>query len=205
MSQGSKGGFAFGGFFTFATAPGQFPAGVVDRALEQTIVVGAGGGNDVVTGGFGGVGLKEFLQLAFGIFEDRNDGKLSESAEELAQNEFACGLEPLVQEDSAQKRLEGVSQGRGALATAGDFLAAAEDEVAAEAELTGALGQAATVDEFGAGFGERTFAEAGELFVKFASQGKLEDSIAEKLEALIGLKGQALLVRDGGMCQSQTQ
>jgi hypothetical protein len=68
FEESGEGGFAFGGFFAFALTPGEFDAIMVDGAFEEAVVVGTGGGDDMVLGRLGGKGLEQFLEFAFGIF-----------------------------------------------------------------------------------------------------------------------------------------
>ena len=153
----------------------------------------------MIAGRLRGDRLEEFLKLAFGIFQDRNCGKLPKSAEEFSENEFTRGLESAVEEDCAENGLEGICEGRLAFATAVQFFAAAENEILTEVELAGALGQGAAINQLGASFGERTFAEGRELLVKLAGKNELEDGIAEELEPLVSLHREALFVGNGRM------
>jgi hypothetical protein len=66
----------------------------------------------------------------------------------------------------------------------------------AEAKLVRVLGESTAIDEFSAGFRQRTFAEGGEILVKLARENKLEDRIAEELKALVGLDGDPLFMGD---------
>ena len=75
----------------------------------------------------------------------------------------------------------------------------------AQAQVPGALGQGAAIDQLGAGLGERAFTEAGELLVQFAREHELQDGVAQEFEALVGLGGGALLMRDRGMGQGEPQ
>jgi hypothetical protein len=201
--KGGEGGFAFGGFFALALATGQFDSAMMDGTLEDAVVVGAGGRDDGIMRGLGGDSLEEFLEFAFGVFEDGNNGEAAEGVLELVQNKIAGGFKAAIEKDGAQERLEGVGQGGGALAAAVLLLAAAEQQVFAEAETPAMLGQGAAIDHFGASLGERAFAHGGEFFVELASEDELQDGVTEELEALIGLDGRALLVGDRGMGQGK--
>ena len=123
----------------------------------------------------------------------------------MAQNELARGLESAIEKDRAEQRLEGVGQRGGPLAAAVQFLAAAEDQMLPEAQFAALLGQRAAIDEFGAGLGQRAFAEGGKFFVQLARQHELQNGVAEEFQPLIRLHRRALLVRDRGMGQREPQ
>jgi len=123
----------------------------------------------------------------------------------LAKNEFTGSLETAVEENRPEKGFERVRQSGGTLAPAVNFFASTQDEMLAEPELAGVFGKSATIDQLGASFGERAFAKGREILVELPSENELEDSVTEKFEALVGLHGNALFVRDGGMSQSKPQ
>ena len=72
LCQRRQGGFALGGFLAFALAARQFRSAVMHGALENPVVVRAGGGNDLILRRLGRDGLQQFLQFAFGVFENGN-------------------------------------------------------------------------------------------------------------------------------------
>ena len=74
-----------------------------------------------------------------------------------------------------------------------------------EAQVPGALGQGSTVDQLGTGFGQRALAKGGELLIQLAREHKLQDSIPQELEPLIGLNRRVLLMGDRGMSQGKPQ
>src|ERR1043166_7516780 len=176
--KGGEGGFAFGGFFALALATGQFDSAMMDGTLEDAVVVGAGGRDDGIMRGLGGDSLEEVLEFAFGVFEDGNNGEAAEGVLELVQNKIAGGFKAAIEKDGAQERLEGVGQRRGALPATMLFLAATQEQVFAKAQTPAMLGQGAAIDHFGAGLGERAFADGGKLFIQLASEHELKDSIA---------------------------
>ncbi len=189
-------GFALGCFFALATAASELDAGVKDGAFEDAIVVGAGGGNDRITRRFRGRGLQEFLQLALWVFKNGDYGELAEGAQEFPQNEFFGGLKSAIQEQCAEQSFERICQRRRPITSTGEFLATAQEEVAAEFEMTGALSQAAAVHEFCPSFGQRTFAESLKPLIKLPSKDQLQHRVAEEFEALICLHRQPLFVGD---------
>ena len=75
----------------------------------------------------------------------------------------------------------------------------------AEFQRPGVRRQRAGVDQAGARLGEHAFVGIGKLFVKLARQHQAEHGVAEKFEALVGLNGRALLVRDGRMREREPQ
>ena len=149
--------------------------------------------------------LEQLLQLAFRVFEDGNHRQPAEGRLELAEDEVAGGLEAAVEEDRAQQRLVSVGQRGGPLPAAVQLLAPAQDQVLANAKVPGAFGQGPAVDELGAGLGQRAFAEGGEFLIQLAREHELQDGVAQEFEALIGLDGRALFMRDRGMGQGELQ
>jgi hypothetical protein len=77
-----------------------------------------------------------------------------------------------------------------------EFFAATEDEMFTEAKLAGVIGEGAAINEFRAGFCERTFSECGKILVELTSENELQHSISEEFEALVGLDWNALFVGD---------
>ena len=67
------------------------------------------------------------------------------------------------------------------------------------------LGQHAAVDERGAALGERTFAVVGKFVVERVGEDELQDRVAEKLQALVGLDVRARFVRDAGMREGEAE
>ena len=172
-------------------------------AFENPVMVRAAGGDDVILRGFGRDGLQQLLQLALGVFENGNHREPAEGRLEFAENEVAGGLESAIEQDRAEQRLVSVGQRGGPFAAAMQFLAPAHDQVLAEAQVPGALGQGAAIDQFGAGLGQRAFAEGGELLIQLAREHKLQHGVAEEFEPLVGLHGRALLVGDRGVRQGE--
>jgi len=64
-------------------------------ALEKAVVVRPAYRDHAVARRLGGDGLKQFLQFAFGIFEDRDCRKPAEGRLEMPENEIAGGIEEL--------------------------------------------------------------------------------------------------------------
>ena len=150
-------------------------------------------------------GLKKFLKFALGIFKNRNVAQRAERATEFAQDEFARGIESTVEKNRADNSLERVGQRGRALASAVQFLAAAENEMLAEGKHPAMYGQGAAVDKLGAGLGKRAFVEARKLFVKLARQHELQHGIAEKFQPLVVQDGSSQLMRHGRMRERQTK
>jgi hypothetical protein len=205
FDQGGQGGFTFGGFLAFALTAGEFNAIVMDGAFEESVVVRAGGGDDVILGRVGGNGLEQFLKFAFGIFECGNDRESPYSPMELAKYEFTGRLKATVEENSAEKGLKRIGQSGGTIAASVKFFASAEDEMLAQAKLPSVVGEGAAVDEFRPRFRERAFAKGRKILVELTSENELEDGITEEFEALVGLDRNALFVGDRGMGQSESK
>ena len=93
----------------------------------------------------------------------------------------------------------------GAFASAVHFLAAAQNQMRAEAERAGVFGQRAAVDEFGARLGQRAFVERGKFFIKLVREDELQHGVAEKFQPLVVRRRRAAFVRDGRMRQRQPQ
>lgn len=191
-----KRGFTFGGFFTFTLAASEFDPAMMHRALEDPIMVGTGRGNDVILGRLRGNRLKEFLQFALGVFQSWYYRECAHGTLKFPENEFTGGLEPAIKENCAEEGLERIGQGGRTLASAVEFLASADDQMLAEAKPSRVFGEGASIDQFCAGFGERTFTERREISIQFASEHKLKDRIAKEFQTLIGLERNTLLVRD---------
>jgi hypothetical protein len=85
------------------------------------------------------------------------------------------------------------------------FLAAAQDQIISQSETPALLGEGTPVDQLRPGFGERAFAKRGKIPVQLARQYELQNGIAQKLEPLVVLDRNALLVGNGGMRQRQSQ
>ena len=188
---------------------------MLHRAFKHPVVVRPGGGNHVIFRRFGRARLQQFLQLALRIFDDRQHVQFAEGRAKFAQNEFARRLKSAVQKNRAEQRFKRVRQRGRAFAPAVHFLAAAQNQMRAEAEGAGVFGQRAAVDEFCARLGQRTFIERGKFLVKLLRQDELQHGVAEKFQPLIvrGLsrrfvparRGFAWLMGDGRMRERQPQ
>ena len=159
FDEGGKGGFTFGSFFAFALATSEFDAVVLDCAFEETIVIGAGSGDDVILWRLRGKGLEQFLEFAFGIFERGDDRERTDHAMKLTKYELTGRLKTAIEKNRAEKRFERVRQSGRTLPAAVQFFASTQDEMFAEPELAGVVSEGAPIDQLGASFGERTFAE----------------------------------------------
>ena len=139
----------------------------------------------------------------FGNIEHRTSN--AERRAEFAQNKFPRRVKTAVQKNRTEQGLECVRQRGRALAPAAGFFAVAENQVRAQAESPGMLGQRAAVDQFGAALGQRSFIERGKFFVKLVSQDELQHGVAEKFQPLVVRHGHAAFVRDGRMRERQPQ
>ncbi len=72
--------------------------------------------------------------------------------------------------------------------------ASTQDQVLTQPKLPAMLSQGAAIDQFGAGLGQRTFANVGKGLVKLAGQDKLQYGVAKEFEPLVSLKWRTLLV-----------
>jgi hypothetical protein len=95
------------------------------------------------------------------------------------------------------------------------FLAAAQNQMRAEAEGAGVFSQRAAVDEFRAPFCQRTFVGRGKFLVELLRKDELQHGVTEKFQPLI-VRGPslrfvparhsfALLMGDGRMRERQPQ
>jgi hypothetical protein len=196
FDEGGQGGFAFGGFFAFALTAREFDAIMMDGAFKKAVVIRPSGGDDIILRRLGGNRLEKFLEFAFGIFERGNDGQRADGAMKLTKDEFTGRIKTTVQKNRAEQRFESVRKCGSAFAAAMQFFASTENEMLAQAKLASMVGEGAAVDEFGARFRERSFAERREILVELASENELEDGIAQELEPLVGLDRNALFVGD---------
>ena len=90
----------------------EFPAFMLNDALELTVVVRSAGGSDVIFGSVGGTRLKEFLQFALGIFQNRKHGQFAAGFLKMAFYERFRRGKPAVDEDGPDDSfLEGVRKG----------------------------------------------------------------------------------------------
>ncbi len=124
---------------------------------------------------------------------------------ELAQNKFTPGLKTAIQKNRAQHCFKRVSQGGGAVASAGIVFALAQSQLRADADLTAMRGESGGVHQFGPGFGERAFIGLRKFFKKLARKNQAQHGIAKKFQPLIMGQGDILLVRNGRMRQRQAQ
>src|SRR5262245_39460718 len=114
---------------------------MVDRAFEHAVVVRSCCRGHMIPWRFGREGLHQFLQFPLGILESWNDRDVVHRNQELIENKLARGLEAAIQENRPKHGFKGISQGRLPVSSPGDFLAAADNEMAAQAQLTCAVGE----------------------------------------------------------------
>src|SRR5260370_27391298 len=119
FDKGGEGGFAFGGFFTFALTAREFDAIMMDGAFKEAVVVGTSGRNDMILGRLGGNGLKEFLKFALGILECRNHRERADRAVKLAQDEFTGGIETAIEGNRTEQRCKSICGSGGTIAATG--------------------------------------------------------------------------------------
>ncbi len=178
---------------------------MVDGTLEDAVVVGAADVGDMVARRLRRAALEEFLQFALGVVDDGDVIEAGEGVVEMLGDEFLGGGITSIQENGADHRFESIGEGGGAFAAAVGIFASAQQQVLTEAQAAALFGEGPPVDQFGAGLGERPFAKGGKTNVKVAREDKLQHGVAEKLKALIVLRGRALFVRDGGMRQRELE
>ena len=115
--------------------------------------------------------------------------QFAEGRLEFAEDELASRFEPAIEEYRAEQRLVSVRQRRRPFRPPCSSSPRLKIRCCPMPEVPGVLGQRAAVDEFGAGLGQRAFAEGGEFLVKLASKDKLQHGVAEEFEPLIGWTG----------------
>ena len=205
LSQRDEGCLALRFLLAFASAAPEFDSLMIDRAFKEAVVVRTADGLELILRRLGRVGLQQFLQLAFGIFEVGNHFQPAELLAELAEDKIPRGLEASIEENRAQQRFEGIGQGGRALATAAGLFAPAENQMFAQTEPASLLGKRAAIDHLRPGLGQRAFTHHRKFFVEFNREDKLQHGVAEKFQPLIMLYGSALLMRDRGMRQREAQ
>ena len=100
-------------------------------------------------------------------------------------------------------RLDRVGEDRGLVAAAGALLAAAEQEVLAEAERAGHVGERAHVDDGGAQLGQLALGQVGVVAVQRVGDDEAEHRVAEELQPLV--VGQAAVLVGVGAVRQGTQ
>ena len=119
----------------------------------------------------------------------------------------AAASRPQPEVDRADQRLERVGEDRVLVAAAGGLLAAAEQQVradAAVAEPAGDAGQRGHVDHGGTQLGQLALGEVGLAAVELVGDDQAEHRVAQELQALVG--GQAaVLVRERPVGQRQAE
>ena len=131
--------------------------------------------------------------VALGIGEER----LHE-----AKHQGGRGIRSDRQVGRPDQRFDRVGQDRVLVASAGLVLTAPEEDVLAETDATGDLGEGDGRDDGGAALGERSLVEVGMLGVELDRDGLPEHRVAEELEALV-VRALTVLVRVGAVCQGK--
>src|SRR5690606_11094786 len=159
----------------------------LDRDAEPAGVVGPLR-DRLVARGLVEVPGRQLLQPALEVLAARPAGVgLGDPAAEQPHDEGVGLLHPGGHVDGAEHRLEGVGEDRGLLPTARLLLPLAEQQVLAEAELVGHLGERHRVDDRLADVGELALAEVGVGVEGVVGDDQPEDGVAEELEALVRL------------------
>lgn len=156
-----------------------------DGRAKDATVVWAFLGEDFVTGTRGGEGLKDFLELAFGVvlfglMFDSADGRLA-----VVENEPLGNGIIAVQVDGSDEGFKGIRKGGGTVAATVGFLAFAHEQVGAQIDAAGIGLERFAGDEPGAQLGEFALREGGEERVEKLGEDELNDGVAQELEALI--------------------
>ena len=117
------------------------------------------------------------------------------------------GVQAAAQVHRADQRLERVGEDRVLLAAAGGLLAAAQQQVRADAALAqppGDPGQRGHVDHGGTQLGQLALGEVGLAAVELVGDDQPEHRVAQELQALVGRQA-AVLVREGPVGQRQPE
>jgi hypothetical protein len=153
------------------------------------------------------LGLKFFLQRALGIAAGliafaayRRQRRLHQAQDNRARA-FPAGLRI----DRADHRLHRVRQDRAALSSLAVFLAPAEDEMVAQAQLLGQGLEMMPVHEPGAQHRQPAFGQLGKATVKLRRHRELQHRVAQEFQPLIVRQLLPFFMPEGGMRQGLAQ
>src|SRR3954451_3778728 len=161
------------------------PAGDVHHGGEHLLVVGPGLADGVV-GHAQRRGRRQLLQAGLPVEAGAQGGGLLDQGVEEPVHEPGGLVEPEVEVDRAQERLEGVGEDRVLVVAAGRLLAAAQPHEGPEPELAADLRQSAHVDHGGPQLGQLTLRQLGVVAEKRVGDDQAEHGVAEELQPLVG-------------------
>ena len=152
-------------------------------------------------------GGAQLLQAGLPVQAGAAGGRLDQQRVEQPVHEGGRRLQAQAEVDRTDQRLERVGEDRLLLPAAGGLLAAAQQQLRAEAavaEPAGDAGQRGHVDHGGAQLGQLPLGQVGLAAVERVGDDEAEHRVAEELQALVG--GQAaVLVRLGAVGERQRE
>src|SRR6266404_5852992 len=96
--------------------------------------------------------LQQLLEFALGIFQNRQNRKLTKSILELIHDKPGRSIEAAIQKNGSQQRLESIGQRREPFSAPMLFLPPAHYQMITQSKLSCLLSQSPPVDEFGSPF-----------------------------------------------------
>ena len=129
--------------------------------------------------------LQEFLQTGFLVAGAGLGDHMLQRGREPVPDAFPAGLQPAVQPDGAQDRLQGSRQNVFPPRATSATLALAESYPFRNAHLAGDLGQATATDQARAQAAQFALGKIGKPVIQQLSDHQPQDRITEKLEPLV--------------------
>lgn len=186
VAEGIVGGGLLGEAFAASFAVAGYEVAEEHFDDEGAVVGGAGFAGDAVGGGDAELSLRQLLEQGFVVL---HGGVFCRQVDELVAEEWfqkgAGGGYAAILIERADQGLEGAGQQEVAVASAGDFLAAPQAEVAAKGERAGECGKGGGADEGGAQICQVAFGGGGEAGVEQVGGDEAEHGVTQKFQPLV--------------------
>src|SRR6478609_9501658 len=181
---GQGGGLLLGNLLGATGAGAEHVAPHGDLGLEPLGVLRAVLG-DAVLGCAQGVAGGDLLQAGLPVQAGPQGGRLGQQRVDEVVHELAGGLDARRLVDRADDRLDGVGEDRVLVPPTGRLLAAAEEDVVAQAERATDVGERPHVDHGGPQLGELALAGVRVRVVQGGRDDQPEHRVAEELQPLV--------------------